>query len=59
MFLGLNMENLHGLNICGGGVETLHTFPGNTALIVDVASPSLTEIASQNIYISKKFDEND
>ena len=55
MFLGLNTENLNGLNICGGGIETLQFFPRNTAEIVDVAIPSLTEIASQNICISKKF----
>ena len=41
------------LKICGGGVKTLQTFPGATALIVDVANPNLTEIASHNIYIPK------
>ena len=47
-----------GLNICGSGVETWQTCPGATTLIVDVASPKLTEIASRNIYIPKQFYEN-
>ena len=49
---------LLGRNIYGSGVETLQVFPCATALIADVASPNLTEIASHNIYIPKKFYEN-
>ena len=40
-------------------VETLQTFPAATALIIDVASLSLTEMASDNIYIQRTFCEND
>ena len=49
---------LLGRNIYGSGFETLQVFPCATALITDVASPNLTEIASHNIYIPKKFYEN-
>ena len=49
---------LLGQNIYGSGVETLQIFPCVTSLIADVASPNLTEVASHNIYIPKKFYEN-